>query len=255
MADLTNLTPAEVSQATSVPILELGRAWMSAPATAERAAQLGFTEPFGFWVSGRAGALGDVSGAVAASAIGFLAPTMVQRCWENRPSGLSAIDAANEFLNVAAAWGRGAFASVAESDLTRLIELAERVAEAALPSVGPLFTGWRDLDRPDDPAGRATVVLNVLREMRGGAHLQAIQAAGLSPHGALMSFVDDPIRGGVNGAERFGWVAPHPDPDVAARAEAERMTTVICEPAYSVLDEDEGREFMALIGEVRSCLD
>ena len=53
----------------------------------------------------------------------------------------------------------------------------------------------------------------VLRELRGGAHLSAIQAAGLTPQGAIVSFTADDIRGGPNGAERFGWPAPHPEPD------------------------------------------
>lgn len=250
----TNTSPAwRASETTAVPILEFGRGWMMSPGTAAKGAELGL-QGFGFWVNGRAGSLGEVGADVAAAAIGFMAPELVAQYWD-RPAGLGAMDAALAYADAGAELGRGVLAGIDTVRLERLAELADRVAAKALPCTGLIFTGWRRLPRPDDPAGRATVVLNVLRELRGGAHLSAIQAAGLTPQHAVISFVADTIRGGPNGAERFGWKAPHPEPDVEARTRAEGYTTAACLHAYEALDGSEADEFIELVLEARAAMD
>lgn len=243
-----------MADAVAVPILEYGRGWMADPATAAAAKQLGFDNPFGIWVNGRAGAMGDVGADVAAAAIGFMAPHLVTTLWNARPDGLTPAAAAAAYAEAGASWGRETLAGMPDRDLDRLADLADRVAAAADPSIGALFAGWRRLARPADPAGRATVVLNVLRELRGGAHLSAAHAVGLGPHGAIIS-APDQVRGGTAGAERFGWPEPHPEPDHARRAEAERLTTVICSPAFAVLGDAEGQEFVELVLAARAAMD
>ncbi len=244
----------DVVERTAVPILEIGRAWMSAPATGQRAVDLGFAPGFGLWVNGRAGAMGEVEPMVAAAAIGFMAPGRVAELWAARPAGLSAAGCATHYAEAAASWGREALASVDAGRLQRTTELARRIAGAADPSTGALFAGWRAVPLPDEPAGAATLALQVLRELRGGAHLSAVHAVGLGPHGAIMS-VADPVRGGEAGADRFGWPAPHPAGDPARRAEAESLTSRACEPAYAVLGEAEAAEFTELVLEIRSAID
>lgn len=245
---------AATADAVARPVLEFGRGWMADPATAGRAEDLGFDNPFGIWVNGRAGAMGDVSADVAAAAIGFMAPQMVRALWDSRPAGLSPVGAAQAYAEAAAEWGRETLADMATADLERLCALSAQVADAADPSIGALFAGWRNLERPADPAGQATVVLNVLRELRGGAHLSAVHAAGIGPHGAIMA-APDPVRGGPAGAARFGWPEPHPEPDHEKRARAELLTTVICAPAFAVLTEAEGGELVELVATARATLD
>ena len=150
-------------------------------------------------------------------------------------------------------WGRTAFAEVPEASLARLAELCNRIAADALPSVGALFVGWRGLEQPADPAGAATVALNVVRELRGGAHLSAVHAVGLGPHGAILS-TDDPIRGGASWAEVFGWPAPHPTPDGTRRAEAEAITNRICRHAFAGLDDPTLAEFTELVTTARAAM-
>ena len=246
-------TPAETSTATAIPILEFGRAWMQDPGTPARAAELGLTHPFAFWALGRAGSLGDITHEGAAAAIGFMAPHLVAEVWSQR-AGRSPRDFALEYAAVSAAWGRSVLADVDPVRLERLRELSNRVAAATPASVGALFAGWRSIPQPTDPAGGVTVALNVLREMRGGAHLAAVHAAGLTPHHAVISFTADQVRGGPAGAERFGWQTPHPEPDEAARARAEELTTLICTPSFAALDGGERAEFIELVREVRAAL-
>lgn len=253
--DPTQTLPgAQVADAVAIPILEYGRGWMADPGTGAGAKELGFDNPFGIWVNGRAGAMGDVSADVAAAAIGFMAPHLVTTLWDGRPDGLSPAAAAAAYAEAAAAWGRETLSGIDDGDLDRLSALADQVAEAAAPSVGAIFAGWRGLARPEDPAGRATIVLNVLRELRGGAHLSAVQAVGIGPHGAIMA-APDPVRGGPAGAERFGWPEPHPEPDHPRRAEAERLTTVICAPAFASLGDADGQEFVELVLAARAAMD
>lgn len=250
---MTAVSPEDVIEATARPILEIGRAWMADPATGERAVSLGLAPPFGFWVLGRAGVLGEVDADLAAGAIGFMAPEAVRRYWESRPDDLSPSAIHAHYSEAAAQWGRSTFAALDDDDLRELTALASRIAAAAEPSVGLLFAGWRAQDLPTEPRAAATIALNVLREHRGGAHLSASQAAGIGPLGAIIA-APDQVRGGVAGASRFGWVEPYPDPEPEKRTQAESMTTTICLSAYEALDSSERRRFASLVGQVRAAL-
>ena len=252
---LAMTTVHDAMKATATPILEIGRAWIVAPTTAAVGNELGLDGFFGFWINGRAGVLGDAPAAVATAAIGFVSPVRVAELWDGRPAPLSGLECSRRYRDTAADWGRAMFTDLAPADLTHLADLAERMAGTADASTGALFAGWRALESPTDPAGRATVALQVLREMRGGAHLSAVQAAGLTPLAAIVS-TDDPVRGGAAGAERFGWVDRElPTPDPETRAAAEVITDRICAPAYSALSENDRARFVDLVAAVRAAVD
>jgi len=252
---MTTMTTIDVAQATGKPILEFGRAWMVSPATATRAAELELVASgrFGFWVSGRAGVLGDVDPAVAASALGFMAPSAVREYWRVRPASLSAWDAALAWFDCAATWGRNALTVMPEADVRRLADLARKVIDHADLSIGTLFAGSTLIPLPGDAAGDATINLNVLRELRGGAHLAACHAAGLGPHATIMS-TDDPVRAGSAWAEGFGWRAPHPTPDPEARVRVEELTTIATARSFEPLEPAERADFVELVAAARACL-
>lgn len=249
------MSTIEVAEATARPILEFGRGWMISPATAARGAELGLAASgrMGFWVNGRAGVLGDVDPHIAAAAIGFMAPGAVRAHWESRPTSLSAWDAALAWFDCAATWGSEALASMPEAQVRRLADLARQVIDGADLSIGALFAGSGLVPLPGDAAGDATINLNVLREMRGCAHLAACHAAGLGPHATIMS-TDDPVRGGAAWAEGFGWTAPHPACDPAARAQVEELTTRAAARVFESLDAAERVEFVDLVASARACV-
>jgi hypothetical protein len=225
---------------------------MLAESTIERGVRLGVDSFPTLWLHGRAGVLGEVDADVVAAAVGFVAPTMVRNLWEdNAPEGLSPAERTKEYVGACARWAERAFADVPTADLQRITELTARVVLSADASLGVLFAGWRRLELPVDPAGAAAVALNVLREMRGGAHLIAVHAVGLGPHGAIVSS-DDPVRGGVSGAVRYGWGEPHPVADPEKRASAEMLTTLIASHPLDVLTETERAEFVELITGLRA---
>ncbi len=245
-------SPTAVASAVAVPIVEIGRAWMVADQTLARGAELGMTEPLSFWVHGRAGVLGDVDADVAAAGIAFMASTRVRELWEgNAPAGLTPRERAAEYAAAAGRWADETFADVETAALERVTELSAHVALAADPSLGTLFAGWRRIELPPTPAGAAVVAINAIREMRGAAHIIAVHAVGLGPHGAIMS-TDDPVRGGLAGAERFGWSDPHPAADSEKRANAELLTTLMASHPFDVLAEDDRSEYVELISGLRA---
>ncbi|MCP5027855.1 MAG: hypothetical protein GY929_16390 [Actinomycetia bacterium] len=242
------MNAAEVVEQTALPILVFGRGWMSHPDTAARGQKLGLEPPFGFWILGRAGFLGDVPADVAAAAIGFMHRDRVAGAWDACPDGLPRPEVTNAYAAAATDWGSEALADIDSARLTRLDELGRKVARAASPSLGTLFSGWRSaVEAPGDPGGKATLTLNVLRELRAGAHLIAVQAVGIGPHGAIMA--SEPPRGGEGWAETFGWTVPHPTPQADKRAEAEALTSSLVVPAYSALEGSELGELVDLVVE------
>lgn len=250
-----SMTTIEAALASATPIHVFGRGFMTWPKTAERSAELGLADAgmFGFWANGRAGVLGDVDATVAAAGIGFMAPAETARYWAARPAELSPWDAALAWFDCAARFGRETLAPMPEERIRRMSDLARKVIDGAGPSMGALFAGSTLIPLPGDAAGDATINLNVLREMRGGAHLSACHAAGLGPHATIMS-TDDPVRGGVNWSEAFGWAAPHPDPDVNARTQVEAMTNTAMARVYESLTADERAEFVQLVTEAHALL-
>jgi len=250
----TMLTPAETAEAVARPILEIGRTWMQDPSVAPVAESFGLAPPFGLWTVGRAGVMGDAESAAVAAAIGFMGPEQVMGLWEGRDRSVPAWEVSLGYAEHAARWGRATFGSLDPAAVARCAELGAKVSDATLPSIGALFAGWRTVPLPGDPCGDATIVLQVLREMRGAAHLAAVHAVGLGPHAAIMS-TDDPIRGGSSWAETFGWQAPHPAGDGDARREAERLTTIACAPGFEALSADERQEFVDVVSLMRAALD
>ena len=105
-----------------------------------------------------------------------------------------------------------------EGQLRRLAELAGRVVDQAAAT--PLFAAWRAMPRPQTPRALAAHSLNLLREWRGGVHVAAVLAAGLSPLDAIMS------DGGEFYAQAFGWPRPWPTPEENAEAMAGVRETV-----------------------------
>ena len=211
------MTPLEATTAIARPIGSIGSRFMFDPATYEQAATYGYAG-LDFYVCGRGGVLGDVDASVVQAAFGFFDASSVRALWEQGRAVAGATAAAERFSEACAAWGRAHFSP--EVPAGELRELATAAA-AAVSSAGlPLFAGWRAMPLAADDAGAACQALNVLRELRGGAHLVAVVAAGVAPLHAVLA------TGGEANADLLGHTAPYPDVDGIADAmiEIERST-------------------------------
>jgi hypothetical protein len=119
-------------------------------------------------------------------------------------------------------WGDKYYADV--EGLDGIVSVTEEAVDGLEGSGIPLFAGWRDAQRSDTAAGRAAQLMQILREWRGGLHLVATTAVGLSPLEAILT------NEGPGQAKFFGWSEPFPDCAAikAKHDEAEKMTDELC---------------------------
>jgi hypothetical protein len=236
------VTPEQAAAAAKRVVLELGGAFGHDPKTMRKARQLGLTG-WAFYVAGRAGALGDVRPDTAGAAMAFIASEAVKDGWEAARRIAPPPDIAAYNLAECCRWGRENLESF--YGLPQLVELAERVVVDADAAGMPLFAAWRAMPIPEDSLGaRAAVVLHLLREHRGGAHVLAVRASGLTPLEAILAGPD-----GEAGATAFGWQPPYPPFALLMRrrAVAEALTDRIAGEAYRVLEAPERRDLVDLL--------
>jgi hypothetical protein len=220
----------------------LGGAYMISP-EAKAAGKAAGYRGWQFYMRGRGGVLGDVDADVVTAALGFLAPTHVRTAWEAGRAVGPVDEAVRTYSATAAAWGRNRLSGA--DGLDRLADLLGRVAAAADPAGLPLFAGWRAVPLDDDAPARVVQLAHVLREHRGGAHLVAVLASGLTPLEAVLAG-----PGGAGNAAFFGWPEPYPQVDEgvrARRATAETLTDALVAPAYATLTDDEAGELSRLL--------
>lgn len=129
------------------------------------------------YVWGRAAALGDPSGPVAAAAFAWFEPGLVDALVEVGRAGLTAV----EVLELR---DRETSASLADALAGEdVAAIADRLltAAAGLDAHGrPLFAGLRARAVPADPCGRLQRGCELLREHRGDGHVAVVVAAGIS---------------------------------------------------------------------------
>lgn len=197
-----------------------------------------------FYVRGRGSVLGEVDADVVTAAMGFWPADVVREAWDGGRAILSVDAARDAFVGVSRTWGRTYLASF--EDAGRLAELCSWVVDGTDVAALPLYAGWRAVDLPSDDLGRVSQLLQVLREHRGGLHLLAVVASGLTPLQAVLAG-----PGGTGNASFYGWEEPFEDISghQLARGEAEALTDRLVTPAYDVLGHDERLELLALLSD------
>jgi hypothetical protein len=221
------------------PVGKLGGAWMFDGAVHARGTELGL-DTWAWYHCGRGGVLGSPDPSVVVAAFGFFPPELQTKAWNKGAAVMDPALIAREYAAACLTWGAGRFADVA--DAGRLADLLTTALDSAEVIGLPLFAGWRAVLHQHAgaaPPARLALALQTAREHRGGSHLVAVAAAGVSPLQAVMSG-----RYGATNAEFFGWPQPWPDPEEAreAMAEAERVTDALVRPAFAALGDDERAE-------------
>lgn len=210
------------------------------------AASTGVDGFMGGYTRGRGGVLGDVDADVVSAAFGFFNPVTIREAWE-ATAALPAAKGAEGYLAACHDFGRRKLAGFAHCE--RLAELLEAVVVAADSAGVGLFAGWRAMPLPADAPGRVLQRVFALRELRGGLHLLAVRAVGLTPLQAVL-IKGSPVSSGAKEAGLFGWQEPYEEigPELAQRWDrAEALTDELIAPAFAVLDESEGAELVALV--------
>ena len=236
-----------VVKATSVPIHDIGSSAYLSPDVAGWAAEWGWPNPFAFYFAGRGGMLGDVSADVVTSALGWFEPNAVRAMYSEGIGVAGATSAATRMAEAHGRWGEKHYGDVDE--LEGIVAVTEELVDGLEGSAIPVFVGWRDAPRSESAAGRAAQLMQILREWRGGIHLVATTAVGLSPLEAILT------NEGPGQAKFFGWPGPFPDcgPIKERHDEAEDMTDRLCASALAgALDKARFSDFQAGVETLRS---
>ncbi|MEU8901651.1 hypothetical protein [Nocardia sp. NPDC048505] len=235
-----------VAAAVSEQIQRVGGSFMFSREAKEFAASTGVEGFLGGYVRGRGGVLGEVDADVVRSAFGFLPLSTIRTGWESS-AAVPAAKAAEGYLGACQDFGRRKLADFESAP--RLAELMEAVVTAADSAGAALFAGWRAMPLADDAPARVLHLAHTLRELRGGVHLMAVLASGLTPLQAVL-IKGSPFNDGPNQAAFFGWEGPFEEttPEVLRRWErAEAMTNEMIDPAFAVLGEQAGAELVELV--------
>jgi hypothetical protein len=236
----------EIAAAVAEPIGRLGGAFMISREAKAYSAEVGLAG-WAPYFRGRCGVLGDVDADVVASAAGFFPVETVREAWD-AGAGLSAATAADRYAVVAHDFGRRKLNDFTES--ARLAELLRLVVDGGDTIGAPLFAGWRAMPLPEDDRARVNQLAHVVRELRGGLHIVAVLASGLSPLEAILSGTSAILANGEPNAEYFGWPRPYPEVTKEVRrrrADAERLTDELMAPAFAPLDQTEADELVVLL--------
>ncbi len=249
MEDTSHDSALAVVKSTSVPIHDIGTAIYLSPDVFGWAGEWGWSNPFAFYFAGRGGMLGDVGADVVCAAFGWFEPGSVKTFFEegvaeNRPTVV-----AGRMAEATAMWGQKHLADI--EGLDEIVAITEAAVDGLEGSGLPLFVGWRDATRAEDTAGRAAQLMQILREWRGGLHLIATTATGLSPLEAILT------NEGEGQAKFFGWSEPFPDfqANRHKHQQAEDLTDELCAASlHEALSPENHRAFEAGVEAVLAAL-
>ena len=235
--------------ARACPIVhDIGFAHFFSPEAESAAADIGI-DLFTLYMLGRGGVLGDVEPVVVASAFGYFNPEVVEALWNEGRRHIAPREAARVYLDCAAEVGRRRLAHI--EGLDAMVAAADAVNEAADPVGLALYAGYRGELLVDDVPGRALQIIDVLRELRGSAHLVAVRASGVDARTA--HFAKAPGLGTA-----FGWpadVVPEiSDEQRAALRAAEALTDDLVRGAYAVLDDDGAADLLRGLDDMAAAL-
>ncbi len=242
-----NEAALDLVRATSVPIHDIGTAIYLSSDVFGWAAEWGWSNPFAFYFAGRGGMLGDVSADVVTSALGWFEPNAVSTMYTEGSGVAGAAEAAARMAEAHAKWGDKHYVDV--DGLDEKVAVTEELVDGLEGSGIPVFVGWRDAARSETSAGRAAQLMQILREWRGGLHLVATTAVGLTPLEAILT------NEGPGQAKFFGWPEPFPDTSAikAKHDEAEEMTDRLCaEGLGRALDTSRFAAFEGAVGSLRA---
>lgn len=238
----------ELLSASAPLIGELGSAFYFIPETAAVGKELGL-RGMEFYILGRGGPLGDCDGAAVAAAFGYFKPSMLSGIWADASAKVSPRTAGRAHLECCANLGRAKLTSV--PGLGAIVAAADKVNTAADPDGLALYAAMKTEPLPTDAPGRAMVLIALLREFRGSAHLVSLRAAGIDSKTA--HFIKRPDMFAV-----FGYgedeIPVVTDAHHARMAEAETLTDRIVEPAFAVLNDTERSALVEGLRAIKSAL-
>lgn len=177
--------------------------FMLHPETFADSVAAGYDDPFAGYVAGRGGVLGEATGTAVSAVFAIFEPNFLTTLWDAGVAVHGAAGAAELYWEQAAGFGRKYLTGA--DGLARIAALGEKIIATTPPAGVPLYAGWRSMPLAGDAPARALQVMFILRELRGGVHLNALTVSGVTPIEAHM------LNKGYEYAKRFGWPEPFAD--------------------------------------------
>jgi len=226
-------------QRISRPINQFGAWFMLDPATFAGSVSAGMSVGWASHTQGRIGVMGDVDVEVAVENMMFFEPEYVRANW-NQPMTISKAEAGVAYAALCAKRGRDYLEGF--EGARRLAELLETIVDAADDTDAALFAGWRDALRPEDPEGRAYLLVATTRELRGCRHMAACRAAEADPEAMTLA------QSGLAWAGIHGFRNLHGDPAPTYQVNMIEAATDAADALdYAVLTNDERAELVELV--------
>jgi hypothetical protein len=218
------------------PLGTVGAAFYFAPEAVTRAEGIGL-DVVSLYAAGRGGVLGDRTPAEVDEIFYFFKAGLIAGVVASARTKAAPADILDAHLGSADDFAVGTYGAVDPEVLSRFDDAAARVVAELPTGRWPLVDGYRAQPTPEAPAASAYRRAVLLRELRGGIHRDAVEAAGLSAAVACQfDRGDDYYRlHGFGDADR---VAETPA-TLEARADAERATDVAVAGVLTILDEGE----------------
>lgn len=229
------MTPEQLSNHIAQEIQTLGMSFYFDPLTAERAKSHGLNV-FEYYGLGRGGVLGDVDTQVVFEAFTFFDQRTIDFLWTGAKQKADPVMIAADYVEAAYAFADRTFGALDSEALARFGASVRQVVDALTPGRCPLVDGYKRYDAPDAPVHAAYLGTILLRELRGGVHIEAVNEVGLAAHEA--AYLQDASIYKLHGYSEEN--APVATPELEAmKREAEERTTDKEAQCFAVLSNEE----------------
>ena len=230
----------QLSDVTADPIQVLGMSFYFDPLTKEHGREHGLNV-FEFYGLGRGGVLGDVDTQTVFDAFTFFDSGVIDALWTNAKTKAAPVATASAHVQAAYAFADRTFGGIDPDVLAAFAAAARKVADAHTSAECPLLEGYRRFPEPSDPVHAAYLGTILLRELRGGLHIHAVNEVELDPVAAC--YLQDASIFTLHGYAESA--APTVTAELEAKkVRAEELTNAMVAASFDVLSDQE-REALA----------
>jgi hypothetical protein len=239
------------ARATAAPLNELGSAFYFSPQAAARAGAIGL-DVFLLYAGGRGGILGDRTSAEVDEEFFFFKPGMITLMVEAARASADPAAIVEAHLGAADDYARATFGGTDPAAVAGFDAAARAVVDTLPSGSWPLVDGYRSAGLPADPVASAYRQTVILRELRGGVHLDAVVAAGLTAAVACQFDRGDDYYAlhGFSDDDRV----PETPELLATRVAAEEATDVAMADLFADLDTGQRSDLAAGAGALFAAL-
>lgn len=224
-----------LSDVTADPIQLVGMSFYFAASTVERAKTLGLNV-FQFYGLGRGGVLGDADYDTVFDAFTFFSHPAMGMLWTAPRELADPTQSATAHLEAAYAYADDTLGAIDVEVLGEFANAARAVATAVPAGRHALFDGYVKFPAPANPVHAAYLGAIMLRELRGGVHIDAVHEVVMTPQEA--AYLHDPSIFKLHGYGDDD--VPQVTPELEAKKErAEELTSQGIAAYFEVLSEGE----------------